>query len=638
MDSEYNDLEIKIRSMTHAEAKNWVFTKECKTLLPQWWEEHYPNIIPKNKGEILYVIRSGVSPFCSRGNHKNFDILSTGYYTTCTNSTNKECECLRETQISTCKRINTKENREKSRNTMLERYGVDNYAKLPECHQKMKATTQERYGCDYSLQSAEVREKAKATMLTRYGVTNAQFIPGVKEKTKATNLEKYGVEHTFQTIEVKEKSKNTMLTRYGVEHALQSPEFQEKKQQTMMNNWGFPFAWQHPDIIQKIQKTHLERYGVKNPLSFFEFREKSKITMLERYGVEHASQSPEIQGKIREKTRNTSMQKWGVPCVTQRHLSTETLDILNNKEKFTEIITNQTFNKIAKMLNISSSSVANYAAKYEVRHLMKIDVGSAMQNKLSEWILSLGENVLLNTRKIITPLELDIYLPDRNFAIEFNGIYYHSERSNNNKNSQYHKNKYEQCLKKGIQLIQVCSLDYEKQPELIENLILKKLGRLPKLELTSCSTICLIETTIVTDFLNENHIHQIPLMENDICLGVIHNNTLIQLMVFSEFLENNFIITNYTTKKGIICPEGQSLLINKFIEEYNPSTMVHFSNLSYFTGNSFSKLGFVKTLETLPSFKYTDYKRTYDTLLEGENVESYDKIWDCGQAIWEWSK
>ena len=34
-------------------------------------------------------------------------------------------------------------------------------------------------------------------------------------------------------------------------------------------------------------------------------------------------------------------------------------------------------------------------------------------------------NILHNNRLVISPLELDIYIPEKNFAVEFDGLYYH---------------------------------------------------------------------------------------------------------------------------------------------------------------------------------------------------------------------
>lgn len=69
--------------------------------------------------------------------------------------------------------------------------------------------------------------------------------------------------------------------------------------------------------------------------------------------------------------------------------------------------------------------------------------------------------IIENDRNILERAELDIYIPDKNIAIEFNGIYWHTEKQG--KNKWYHYNKWEKCNNKGIQLITVLEDDWERK-------------------------------------------------------------------------------------------------------------------------------------------------------------------------------
>lgn len=57
-----------------------------------------------------------------------------------------------------------------------------------------------------------------------------------------------------------------------------------------------------------------------------------------------------------------------------------------------------------------------------------------------------------SNRSMINPFELDIYIPDKKIAIEFNGLFWHSEKM---KGKNYHKQKLELCTAKGIRLVQI---------------------------------------------------------------------------------------------------------------------------------------------------------------------------------------
>lgn len=63
------------------------------------------------------------------------------------------------------------------------------------------------------------------------------------------------------------------------------------------------------------------------------------------------------------------------------------------------------------------------------------------ETKLAEYIQQLDDSISCMTRcrKVIPPYELDIYIPNKKLAIEYDGLYWHSEA--NGKNKQYHLSK-----------------------------------------------------------------------------------------------------------------------------------------------------------------------------------------------------
>ncbi len=92
-----------------------------------------------------------------------------------------------------------------------------------------------------------------------------------------------------------------------------------------------------------------------------------------------------------------------------------------------------------------------------------------------ELIQSINEiyygKIFKRTRKIITPQELDIYLPELNLAIEYNGNYWHSIEAGLDK--EYHLNKSLLCRAKNIRLIHIYEFeDFEQQKQLLKDLIL----------------------------------------------------------------------------------------------------------------------------------------------------------------------
>lgn len=89
--------------------------------------------------------------------------------------------------------------------TLIERYGVDSPAKLPQHAEAMKA---------YDVKKAQ--ESYVKTCMEKYGVDNAAKVQSVKDKMKATCVERYGGESSQCSPDVREKSWATLKSNGGV--------------------------------------------------------------------------------------------------------------------------------------------------------------------------------------------------------------------------------------------------------------------------------------------------------------------------------------------------------------------------------------------------------------------------------------
>ena len=96
---------------------------------------------------------------------------------------------------------------------------------------------------------------------------------------------------------------------------------------------------------------------------------------------------------------------------------------------------------------------------------------SAGEIELADFIASImgADEVVVNDRSIIAPKELDIYIPSRSVAIEFNGLYWHSEERGCDRG--YHYGKWRDCREKGIQLIAIWEDDWRDRRKSVEHVI-----------------------------------------------------------------------------------------------------------------------------------------------------------------------
>lgn len=150
------------------------------------------------------------------------------------------------TRIHVCPKCNNYSTRQ----TCLERYGVESTNMLPEVKEKKCSVMMERYGADSPLKIQKFKEKAENTCLERFGVKNANQSPEVRKKTKQTCLKKYGVEYPMQSEAVKDKTKQTNIEKYGTTSLMQNKEIANKCRVSMYENNSTPTSFQQRYLNQ----------------------------------------------------------------------------------------------------------------------------------------------------------------------------------------------------------------------------------------------------------------------------------------------------------------------------------------------------------------------------------------------------
>ena len=119
---------------------------------------------------------------------------------------------------------NSRDVRNKYKETVLENWGVDHYSKTSDYKEKIVKTSQENWGVDnYSL-TQEYKIKSKQTYNDKWGVDNFTQTNEYKEKSKQTYLENWGVDHYSKTKEFKDKFRKSMIEKYGVDSFFKSDE------------------------------------------------------------------------------------------------------------------------------------------------------------------------------------------------------------------------------------------------------------------------------------------------------------------------------------------------------------------------------------------------------------------------------
>lgn len=118
------------------------------------------------------------------------------------------------------------------------------------------------------------REKCKQTNLERRGVENVFQDEGIKEDIKQIHLKNLGVDHPSKSPIIKEKKDNTNLKNRGVKSPQQCSIVRNKTQNTNLIIYGETNPAKNKEVIKKMEDTSFKRYGVKRYAESDEFKIK----------------------------------------------------------------------------------------------------------------------------------------------------------------------------------------------------------------------------------------------------------------------------------------------------------------------------------------------------------------------------
>ncbi|MBQ8218402.1 MAG: hypothetical protein IJZ79_03760 [Bacilli bacterium] len=297
---------------------------------------------------------------------------------------------------------------------------------------KQQETTLSHYGVLHPAQNKTIIERMQSTCMTKYGALNGHG-EEQKEKMKQDCLDKYGVEHSWQREDVKIKSKESKLLKYGDENFTNH----EKCVETLQSKYGVVNCGQLEESKRKVKLTKEVRYGDCNYNNATKMR-NTKITKIQQFMIDNN-------------------------CL----LVSDLVDIYGSGWRNAKVADIIIYNDVAFVKQIDLDKIIKYSTS--------ITPNSGMSHKekaLVDYIKTLYCGIVLeNRRSIISPQELDIYLPELKLAIEFNGTHWHSIEMGTPKD--YHLDKSLKCRDLGIRLIHIYEFeDFEEQKRLLGNLIL----------------------------------------------------------------------------------------------------------------------------------------------------------------------
>ena len=246
--------------------------------------------------------------------------------------------------------------------------------------------------------------------------------------------------------------------------------------------------------------------------------------------------------------------------------------------------------------------------------------------------------VITNSRSIISPKELDIYIPEKNLAIEFNGLLWHSygKKIYNNSEENHlfqkfrHLKKTKACEEKKINLLHVFENEWKDpiKKDIWKSVILYKLGLIKENFNNFYARKLIIKEVpneLSKSFLEENHLQGYASAR--IKLGLYEDKKLISIMTFSKARfrkgsnSDTYELIRFASRKYSTCVGCAQKLLKHFIKIYDPKSIVSYANRRWASSfsNLYEKLGFRYTGESEPNYFYFNLK-------DYPNIKLYNRI------------
>lgn len=417
---------------------------------------------------------------------------------------------------------------------------------------------------------------------------------------------------------------------------MQYKKISEAREKTFIEKYGVENVFMLDNIKSKIKSTNLERYGDTCALRNEDIKNKRRETCIKRYGVDNPSKSSEVKDKIHD------------------HLSLNMPDnvkdiLYTNTYKFEELVSSidytcRTPRAICDKIGYYTTTVMKRYYELELDKKYPVQFyRSHYENEVHDYIVDNYNGTVINNRKIaIYPYELDLYIPDRNLGIEFNGDYWHSDI---NTSYDYHQKKSLYAKDKGIFIYHIWEHEWNdpRKNRIIKSQLINLLNNNAfRIYARKCE-VREVSPKDSREFLDNNHIQ--GNRNSSIKLGLYYNNELVSLMTFGKdkFIDksDNYQLLRFCNKLNTSVVGGASKLFKYFLDNYNydNKSIISYCDISKGKGIVYEKLGFKLDKITSPNYIWInlqtgDLKSRYQCQMKNEESimisNGYARLFDCG--------
>ena len=283
---------------------------------------------------------------------------------------------------------------------------------------------------------------------------------------------------------------------------------------------------------------------------------------------------------------------------------------------------------------------------------------SEAEKEINDFIENeLGFETQQNVRNIIKG-EIDIYIPSKKIGIEYDGLFWHSEKYKNDKNHHLSKTKF--CEEKGIHLIHIFEDEWVFKKEIVKSMLRNILGKTERRIFARKCVIKEVSSKMSMDFLENNHLQ--GKCKAKYHYGLYYNDELVSLMTFgttrqqrkyNKDYDKTFELIRFCNKSDTTVIGGASKLLKHFINNVQPNTIITYADKRWSTGNLYKQLNFKHVHDSKPNYFYIFGQKRENRFKYRKNElvkQGFDKnksehqimlergiyrIYDCGTIVFK---
>lgn len=241
---------------------------------------------------------------------------------------------------------------------------------------------------------------------------------------------------------------------------------------------------------------------------------------------------------------------------------------------------------------------------------------SVCQLEVYDFVKELDETTNLSDREIISPKEIDVLVPNK-LAIEYDGLWYHSERIKKDKD--YAKKKMKMCRALDIPYFVVYSDEWREKRPIVESMIRHRLGKSSiRLGARKCELID-VESRERKVFFDANHLEGDTSAKH--AIGLKYDGELVAVMSFrtpkiKKYREDEYIeLARFAVRLDTSVSGATSRLVRAakhWADKQGYKGLMTYVDMRVGDGKGYLNAGFKNIGETVNRFWWTDFINRFD--------------------------